>query len=129
MALRADGTVVAWGDNSYGETNVPPWATNIVGIAAGSEHSLAVPGGGTRLHAQLMQPRLIPSVFDPSERWFTLNVPSRSGQVLMLEYKDSITQPNWTPTPMLWSGRAGSTTIYDYNATAGSSRVYRVRQW
>src|SRR5437867_329879 len=32
MALRADGTVVAWGDNSSGQTNVPADLTNAVAI-------------------------------------------------------------------------------------------------
>ncbi len=34
LALRADGTVVAWGDNSHGQTNVPPGQSNVVAIAA-----------------------------------------------------------------------------------------------
>ena len=47
LALRADGTVIAWGDNSYGQTNVPASATNIVAIAAGWYHNLALRADGT----------------------------------------------------------------------------------
>jgi alpha-tubulin suppressor-like RCC1 family protein len=47
LALRADGTVVAWGDNSYDQCVVPASATNIVGIAAGYSHSLALRADGT----------------------------------------------------------------------------------
>ena len=47
LALRADGSVVAWGDNSYGQCTVPPAATNVVGIAAGYSHSLALLADGT----------------------------------------------------------------------------------
>jgi uncharacterized delta-60 repeat protein len=47
LALRADGTVVAWGDNYYGQTNVPAGLTNAVAIAAGYYHSLALRADGT----------------------------------------------------------------------------------
>ena len=46
LALRVDGTVVAWGDNSFGQTAVPATATNIVAIAAGRNHSLAIKADG-----------------------------------------------------------------------------------
>jgi alpha-tubulin suppressor-like RCC1 family protein len=49
LALRADGTVVAWGNNSNGQTNVPASATNIVAVAAGGSHSLALRADGTLL--------------------------------------------------------------------------------
>jgi len=35
MALRDNGSVIAWGSNWDGQTNVPPTATNVVAIAAG----------------------------------------------------------------------------------------------
>jgi hypothetical protein len=41
MALKADGTIVAWGD-SEGQGIVPEGLTNVVAIGAGSFHSLAV---------------------------------------------------------------------------------------
>ncbi len=47
LALRADGTVTAWGQNDYGQARVPDDVTNVVGIAAGSTHSLALRGDGT----------------------------------------------------------------------------------
>ena len=46
MALRADGTVSAWGDDSYGQTDVPPGLTNVVAIAAGDFHNLALLANG-----------------------------------------------------------------------------------
>jgi alpha-tubulin suppressor-like RCC1 family protein len=30
LALRADGTIEAWGNNDYGQTNVPPALNNVV---------------------------------------------------------------------------------------------------
>ena len=40
-------TIVAWGNNSDGQTNIPPSATNIVAIAGGSYHSVALRNDGT----------------------------------------------------------------------------------
>ena len=47
LALRTDGSVFAWGDNSYGQTNLPPGLSNVVAIAAGGAHCLAVRADGT----------------------------------------------------------------------------------
>jgi trimeric autotransporter adhesin len=47
LALKADGTVIGWGDSTYGQTNSPSAATNVTAIAAGSSHSLALRGDGT----------------------------------------------------------------------------------
>src|ERR1051325_6923842 len=47
MALKADGTVAAWGENSSGQTNVPIDLTNVVAIAAGYTHALALRADGS----------------------------------------------------------------------------------
>ena len=47
LALKADGTVVGWGDNFYGEITIPAGLTNVVAIAAGGYHSLALKADGT----------------------------------------------------------------------------------
>src|ERR1039458_367185 len=41
------GTVIAWGDNTYGQCNVPQGLTNVMAIAAGYQHSLALKMDGT----------------------------------------------------------------------------------
>ena len=38
---------MAWGNNNYGQTNVPPGATNVIALAAGRYHSLALRADGT----------------------------------------------------------------------------------
>src|SRR5262249_48602033 len=45
--LRANRTVAAWGDNTYGQTNVPASVTNVVAIDTGYWHTLALRGDGT----------------------------------------------------------------------------------
>ena len=47
LAGLADGTVVGWGFNGSGQTNVPASATNVVALAAGYCHSLALKADGT----------------------------------------------------------------------------------
>ena len=49
LALKADGTVVAWGNSEFGDTTVPPGLTNVVAITgyASGTHHLALRGDGT----------------------------------------------------------------------------------
>jgi alpha-tubulin suppressor-like RCC1 family protein len=47
LALRTNGLIAAYGDNTYGQANVPPGATNIVAIAAGTLHNVALRTDGT----------------------------------------------------------------------------------
>jgi alpha-tubulin suppressor-like RCC1 family protein len=39
--------VVGWGDNTYGQVNIPTAASNVVFVAAGMNHSLALQSGGS----------------------------------------------------------------------------------
>ena len=55
LALRGDGTVIAWGAGAsntgvlphYGQSFVPDGLTNVTGIAAGFDHNLALRADGT----------------------------------------------------------------------------------
>ncbi|MGA2248224.1 MAG: immunoglobulin domain-containing protein [Verrucomicrobiota bacterium] len=47
LALLTNGTVVAWGDNSFGQASPPSDLVNVVGIAAGDLHSAALCSDGT----------------------------------------------------------------------------------
>ena len=42
LGLRGDGTVLAWGINTYGQTNIPTSLSNVVAIAAGYSHNVAL---------------------------------------------------------------------------------------
>jgi hypothetical protein len=46
VALKSDGTVVAWGVNSNGQLNVPPGLTGVVAIAAGTVGTAALKSTG-----------------------------------------------------------------------------------
>ena len=48
VALRADGTVLACGDNQHGECNVSSWR-NMVAVAAGFQFTVGLQGNGTVL--------------------------------------------------------------------------------
>src|SRR6516162_8892698 len=46
-STRADTQVSAWGRSDYGQTNVPPDLSNVVAIASGAYHNLALLTNGT----------------------------------------------------------------------------------
>lgn len=47
LAIRSNGTVFAWGDNTFGQCNVPTNLANVVAVAAGAYHSVAVQRDGS----------------------------------------------------------------------------------
>jgi Chaperone of endosialidase/Regulator of chromosome condensation (RCC1) repeat len=49
LARKNDGTVTAWGDNTYGQSTVPVGLTTATNVAAGEKHSLALRADGTVL--------------------------------------------------------------------------------
>ena len=49
LALKEDGTIVAWGENDFGRCDIPSPNADFVAVAAGYYHSLGLKGGGTGL--------------------------------------------------------------------------------
>jgi hypothetical protein len=47
LAVKNDGTVVAWGSNTFGESSVPAGLSNVVAVSCGSRHSVALKADGT----------------------------------------------------------------------------------
>src|SRR5947209_2840751 len=47
LALKSDGTVLAWGCSADGQSTVPANLTGVIAIAAGGGHSLALKSDGT----------------------------------------------------------------------------------
>jgi hypothetical protein len=121
LALRSDGTVVAWGYNDDGETNVPAGLSNVVGIAAGGLASIAIIG-----------PAMPPSQVQVTNvtfgaGGFSAAIPTDLGHVYALEYKTSLADTQWTPLPLV-AGTGGLTAPSDPTAAPGQ-RFYRVRRW
>lgn len=47
LAIRTDGSVVAWGTNYSGQCNVPADLSDVIAVSAGASHSLALKKDGT----------------------------------------------------------------------------------
>jgi hypothetical protein len=47
LALRANGTLVSWGDDTYGQVGDTPAGDDYVAVATGQNHSLALKADGT----------------------------------------------------------------------------------
>jgi hypothetical protein len=124
LALKADGTAVAWGQYYTGPfvpAVVPAGYTNLVAIAAGSDHDLAIVGNGPPVPFMA----LANASFVGNS--FSVSLPTQSGRVYRLEYKDSLTETNWMPLPLA-PGNGSTQTLIDSTAS-GAQRFYRVRQW
>src|SRR5437867_1646755 len=65
------GEVVSWGSNRYGQTNAPP-----------------------QLQASLAEPLR-------SGTTFSISLPTRSGRVYALEFKNSLSDRSWTALPLV----------------------------
>jgi len=42
LGLKSDGSIVAWGDSEYGQTNVPVPNADFIAVAGGADHSLGL---------------------------------------------------------------------------------------
>jgi hypothetical protein len=67
LALKSDGTTVAWGNNSSGQTSIPAGLNNIIGIAGGQSHSMALKANG-----------ISPANLFPAARWTADTLPNGS---------------------------------------------------
>ncbi|HET7626010.1 MAG TPA: hypothetical protein VFM25_12175, partial [Verrucomicrobiae bacterium] len=118
-ALLANGKIVSWGSGDA--TNVPAGLSNAIRIAAGDIHTLAIIGD---------QPPEIfasPKNITRGNGVSQIHVPTLSGKIYILEFKDSLTNPDWTALPST-AGNGTIQTLIDSTAT-GPQRFYRVRQW
>jgi hypothetical protein len=121
LALLANGTVVAWGYNNLGQTNAPIGLTNVVAISAGASHNLAQVGSSPPVSkVPISNPTL-------SGNAFSLSLPSQSGRVYALEYKNVLSDANWVSLPLA-AGTGTSLVLLDSTAT-NAQRFYRVRRW
>lgn len=122
LALKADGTVAAWGRNDSGQTNVPTGLTNVTAISAGMGHCLALVGEGPPVQQAAWNNPVL------NNHGFNVSLPTQRGRVYRLEYKNSLSDSNWTALPLV-AGNGTNLTLFDTVSTNSSSRFYRVRRW
>jgi len=105
----------------YKQNIVPPNLTNVIQIAAGKLHSLALLGVAPAVTQVTL------TNFNYGANGFTVSVPTFSGRVYRLEYKDSLSATNWIALP-LQAGTGGNLPLNAPDDSA-SQRFFRVRQW
>jgi alpha-tubulin suppressor-like RCC1 family protein len=121
LALKSNGTIIAWGDNYGGKTKVPPELANVADVAIGWDHGLALLGDGPQVqHAAIDSAQLRNGRFE-------CVIATESGRVYRLEFKDSVSETQWTPLNLV-AGTGRLVTLSDAGATT-SSRYYRIRRW
>ena len=121
LALRRDGSVVAWGWDNSGQIDVPPDLHNVVSIAAGGYFNLAIVAAGYAApEFQLGQPAMASKIL-------SVETPTVRGRNYRLEYRDSFDASNWILTPPQ-PGDGTTRAFADPHAT-NEQRFYRVRQW
>jgi alpha-tubulin suppressor-like RCC1 family protein len=125
LALKRDGTVTAWGTYWNGSATVPltvpDGLTNVIAISAGGSHALALVG----VAPPVMQAAVGSLLWQTNS--LSLSVPTQSGRVYELDYKDSPSDPDWKPLPLA-AGIGTERALTDLTAT-NQSRIYQIRRW
>jgi alpha-tubulin suppressor-like RCC1 family protein len=120
LALRADGTVVGWLEDGT-NAEIPANLTNVQAVAAGASRSLALIGDGPPVIMALLGQPIV------GTNGFSVSIPTQSGRVYALEYKNSLDDQNWMSLPLV-AGTGHERTMTDPTVN-GAQRFYRVRRW
>jgi alpha-tubulin suppressor-like RCC1 family protein len=119
VALNADSTIAAWGNDWNGQCDFPPGVSNVVYMAAGYSHTILLQGD------HLAPPKLVRPTRHAGQ--FSLAVLTIAGKNYTLEYKTSLSAPNWTGIVTVRGN--GAQQLLTDPAAVGLQRFYRVRQW
>lgn len=117
LALLADGTVVAWGGNVSQQISVPGGLTNVRGIAAAWNYSVALfekPGQ----ELVLKNPTY-------TRNAFSISLTSRAGVSYTLQYQTGVAGSSWVSLPPV-AGTGNDMTLTDTQPDT-KQRFYRVR--
>lgn len=111
MAIISDSTVIAWGDNSAGQSTVPTTLTNAYSLATGMYHSMALDdagtiwGWGSNKSGQLNIPTGLDQIIDiAAGRDFSI-----AHAMTQTDETDSGGNPILTNTVTIWGGNAKKT--------------------
>jgi alpha-tubulin suppressor-like RCC1 family protein len=116
LALKNDGTVVAWGWNTNGEATVPAGVSNVVAISAGFYQSLAI-------MADLKIDSIHIAPQGPALDFHTF-----AGQQYSVEYSSDLTPGSWLPLPGgNVSGTGSDAEVTDSDGATAAGRFYRLR--
>ena len=124
LALKPDGTVFAWGilntvDAQFEPSALWPAASNVVAIAAAGNISLGLISRRLQT-AEALHPVL-------AQGAFSLFLPTESGRVYQMQFKDLLDAPQWTSLPLV-PGNGQLQTLLDTNPPT-TQRFYRVLRW
>ena len=157
LALRSNGTVVVWGANNWGQTNLPPSATNVVAITASGGHSLALRANGTivgwgynnygqaspppglsnvvaiaagAFHSLAVRTDKITLKIGFSNNVAALTFHAFAGQNYSVEYRTNITFDSWHPLSggFIQGGNNEDVTVAD-SALGSGQRFYRTKRF
>jgi alpha-tubulin suppressor-like RCC1 family protein len=116
LALKNDGTVVAWGRNVDGEATVPAGVSNVVAISAGFYQSLAI-----------VADLKIDSIHIASQGP-ALDFHTFAGQQYLVEFSPDLTPGSWLPLGGgNVSGTGSDTEVIDSDGATAAGRFYRLR--
>jgi hypothetical protein len=117
IALKRDHTLVAFGENTLGQTNVPDSAVPAVAVAVGTAHGMAI---------RLPPPKPRISI---SSRSLSLSFLALSGRMYSAEYTSDLQMPNWAPIGNPVQADDVEISIPDANALDfASRRFYRIKE-
>ncbi|PWU12232.1 MAG: hypothetical protein C5B50_21910 [Verrucomicrobia bacterium] len=118
LALKQDGTLAAWGSDANHQIELPTLG-NVIGLAAGEAHSMALVAGNVPV-LQLLSPALQGSSF-------SVLAQSLYRKTYSLDFKSVITDVNWMALATN-SGNGALKLFTDPTATA-PQKFYRLRQF
>lgn len=124
LALKSDGSVLAWGnlntvDPLFEPAVLWPAASNVVAIAAGGNISLGFVSSRPQ--------RVVLQQLGFTQGSFGVSLPSASGRVYQLQFKNSVDDSNWTSLPLV-AGNGELQTLVDPTPSA-TQRFYRILRW
>ena len=118
LALQSNGTVAAWGADWNSQCDIPAGISNAMAVTAGAYNSLLMADN----------PTPAPGLFAPAWQGnaFSLLVQTLYRRNYLLQWKNALTETNWTPAPAV-PGNGGLLKLADPGANT-RQRFYRVRQ-